>query len=331
MCVCTQVSGSVVSNWPLCEFCGHVYCDIWYIYIFLIPQFFETPDDGKSPKVQFVQWTAALGADQEAERINEEACLSTCLPACLPAEKSTCRTNLIAFYQHQGGYRTYLWDGTITWYFRLVWLAFSSQRSIWWPVTHELWLRSKGCVVTRLSYLVRKLNYHINVATTAAHSVGIWYYRVRFFRVFRRYRLLTQNCRRTVSFGALHKQIRWIKSPFWVDTVLLHNTRHNTFWMSFFVWHEDTRMSLGGSWGSGIREQGLLSCQAKMKTNKAKVPLYLSKTLENGHAGCGTGASRIPDKAQKASVVSFTLRPLYPNPDLRACSPLLHWSRHYGS
>jgi hypothetical protein len=47
MCVCTQVSGSVVSNWPLCEFCGCVYCDIWYI--FLIPQFclvFEAPDDG---------------------------------------------------------------------------------------------------------------------------------------------------------------------------------------------------------------------------------------------------------------------------------------------
>jgi hypothetical protein len=30
-----------------------VYCDIWYI--FLIPQFFEIPDDGYSPKVQFVQ------------------------------------------------------------------------------------------------------------------------------------------------------------------------------------------------------------------------------------------------------------------------------------
>jgi hypothetical protein len=29
----------------LCEFCGRVYCDIWYI-LFLIPQFFETPDDG---------------------------------------------------------------------------------------------------------------------------------------------------------------------------------------------------------------------------------------------------------------------------------------------
>jgi hypothetical protein len=37
MCVCTQVSGSVVSNWPLCEFCGRADCDIWYI--FLIPQF----------------------------------------------------------------------------------------------------------------------------------------------------------------------------------------------------------------------------------------------------------------------------------------------------
>jgi hypothetical protein len=37
VCVCTQVSGSVVSNWPLCEFCGRVYCDIWYI--FLIRQF----------------------------------------------------------------------------------------------------------------------------------------------------------------------------------------------------------------------------------------------------------------------------------------------------
>jgi hypothetical protein len=29
---------SVVSNWPLCEFCGCVYCDI--LSIFLIPQFF---------------------------------------------------------------------------------------------------------------------------------------------------------------------------------------------------------------------------------------------------------------------------------------------------
>jgi hypothetical protein len=28
MCVCAQVSCSVVSNWPLCEFCGRVYCDI---------------------------------------------------------------------------------------------------------------------------------------------------------------------------------------------------------------------------------------------------------------------------------------------------------------
>jgi hypothetical protein len=37
MCVCTQVSCSVVSNWPLCELCGHVYCDI--LSIFLIPQF----------------------------------------------------------------------------------------------------------------------------------------------------------------------------------------------------------------------------------------------------------------------------------------------------
>jgi hypothetical protein len=54
MCVCTQGSGSVVSNWPLCEFCGRVYCDIWYI--FLIPQFFETPDDRYSPKVQFVKY-----------------------------------------------------------------------------------------------------------------------------------------------------------------------------------------------------------------------------------------------------------------------------------
>jgi hypothetical protein len=39
MCVCPQVSGFVVSNWSLCEFCGHVYCDIWYI--FSIPQFFR--------------------------------------------------------------------------------------------------------------------------------------------------------------------------------------------------------------------------------------------------------------------------------------------------
>jgi hypothetical protein len=48
MLVCTQVSGSVVSNLPLCEFCGRVYCDIWYI--FLLPQLFETPDDGQIPK-----------------------------------------------------------------------------------------------------------------------------------------------------------------------------------------------------------------------------------------------------------------------------------------
>jgi hypothetical protein len=35
MCVCTQVSGSVVSNWPLCEFWT---CVLWffvYIYLFL--------------------------------------------------------------------------------------------------------------------------------------------------------------------------------------------------------------------------------------------------------------------------------------------------------
>jgi hypothetical protein len=44
MCVCAHVSCSVVSNWPLCEFCGRVYCDI--LYIFLILQFFETLDDG---------------------------------------------------------------------------------------------------------------------------------------------------------------------------------------------------------------------------------------------------------------------------------------------
>jgi hypothetical protein len=44
MCVCTQVSGSVVSNWPLCEFCGRVYSDIWYIYF--NSSIFETPDDG---------------------------------------------------------------------------------------------------------------------------------------------------------------------------------------------------------------------------------------------------------------------------------------------
>jgi hypothetical protein len=37
MCVCAQVSCSVVSNCPLCEFCGRVYCDI--LSIFLIPQF----------------------------------------------------------------------------------------------------------------------------------------------------------------------------------------------------------------------------------------------------------------------------------------------------
>jgi hypothetical protein len=37
MCVCAQVSCSVVSNWPLYEFCGCVYCDI--LSIFLIPQF----------------------------------------------------------------------------------------------------------------------------------------------------------------------------------------------------------------------------------------------------------------------------------------------------
>jgi hypothetical protein len=36
VCVCAQVSFSEVSNWPLCEFCGRVYCDI--LSIFLIPQ-----------------------------------------------------------------------------------------------------------------------------------------------------------------------------------------------------------------------------------------------------------------------------------------------------
>jgi hypothetical protein len=53
-CVCTQVSGSMVSNWPWCEFWT---CVLWFlVYIFFIPQFFETPDDGQSPKVQFVQY-----------------------------------------------------------------------------------------------------------------------------------------------------------------------------------------------------------------------------------------------------------------------------------
>jgi hypothetical protein len=35
MCVCTHVSCSVVSNWPLCEFYGRVYCDILSIFLFL--------------------------------------------------------------------------------------------------------------------------------------------------------------------------------------------------------------------------------------------------------------------------------------------------------
>jgi hypothetical protein len=53
-CVCTQVSGSVVSNWPLCEFWT---CVLWFFGIYIyISQFFETPDDGWSPKAQFVQY-----------------------------------------------------------------------------------------------------------------------------------------------------------------------------------------------------------------------------------------------------------------------------------
>jgi hypothetical protein len=35
VCVCTQVSCSVVSNWPLCDFCGCVYCDILSIFLIL--------------------------------------------------------------------------------------------------------------------------------------------------------------------------------------------------------------------------------------------------------------------------------------------------------
>jgi hypothetical protein len=45
-----------VALWLVIDPCvnfGRVYCDFWYIYF--IPQFFETPDDGLSPKVQFVQ------------------------------------------------------------------------------------------------------------------------------------------------------------------------------------------------------------------------------------------------------------------------------------
>jgi hypothetical protein len=30
-------------------------CIVTFVICFLIPQFFETPDDGLSPKVQFVQ------------------------------------------------------------------------------------------------------------------------------------------------------------------------------------------------------------------------------------------------------------------------------------
>jgi hypothetical protein len=33
-CVCTQVSGSVVSNWPLCEFWTCVLWFFWYIYFY---------------------------------------------------------------------------------------------------------------------------------------------------------------------------------------------------------------------------------------------------------------------------------------------------------
>jgi hypothetical protein len=37
MCLCTQVSGSVVSNWPLCEFWT---CVLWFlVYIFLFLNF----------------------------------------------------------------------------------------------------------------------------------------------------------------------------------------------------------------------------------------------------------------------------------------------------
>jgi hypothetical protein len=56
MCVCTQVSGSVVSNWALCEFCGRVYCDIWYI--FLIPQFLrhQTMDTVQKHNSSKSQW-----------------------------------------------------------------------------------------------------------------------------------------------------------------------------------------------------------------------------------------------------------------------------------
>jgi hypothetical protein len=42
--IATGVSCSVVSNWPLCEFCGRVYCDL--LSIFLILQFlrYQTMD-----------------------------------------------------------------------------------------------------------------------------------------------------------------------------------------------------------------------------------------------------------------------------------------------
>jgi hypothetical protein len=47
MCVCAQVSCSVVSNWPLCDFLWT--CVLWYfVYIFNSSILFvlETPDDG---------------------------------------------------------------------------------------------------------------------------------------------------------------------------------------------------------------------------------------------------------------------------------------------
>jgi hypothetical protein len=43
-----EVSGSVVSNWPLCEFWTCVLWFFWYTYF--IPQFFETPDEDNVQK-----------------------------------------------------------------------------------------------------------------------------------------------------------------------------------------------------------------------------------------------------------------------------------------
>jgi hypothetical protein len=93
MCVCAQVSCSVVSNWPLCEFCGCVYCDI--LSIFLIPQFCLFLRHQTMDKVQkYNSFNTNTPSSESYRNHEQEAVLEICVVLKLRAAvRVTCAMN----------------------------------------------------------------------------------------------------------------------------------------------------------------------------------------------------------------------------------------------